>query len=291
MKIQTLTVVVGNNSCDAKCPYCVSKMTPNYECNKIYPINYRNFNIACKLANKVGVTTVLITGKGEPTLFLDQVSTVVNESNKKGFPFIELQTNGLNIYENRHNPVFLSVLKSLYENGLTTISISIVHYDIDKNSYLIQREAKQVFNIWKTVELLHNIGFSVRIGCVLLKDYINDYESVNNLILKCKEYNVEQITLRNVDMPDNCDNSVSKWIKEHRSNTIINEIRNWLESNGAFLLLKLPFGANVYDLNGQNVCLTNCLTESSDPENIRQLIYFPDGHLRYSWSYPGAILL
>jgi len=47
----------------------------------------------------------------------------------------------------------------------------------------------------------------------------------------------------------------------------------------------------VYDLNGQNVCLTNCLTGSSDPDNTRQIIYFPDGRIMYDWRFPGARIL
>ena len=29
----------------------------------------------------------------------------------------------------------------------------------------------------------------------------------------------------------------------------------------------------------------------TNPDEVRQLIFFPDGHLRYSWVYDGAIIL
>ena len=47
----------------------------------------------------------------------------------------------------------------------------------------------------------------------------------------------------------------------------------------------------VYDLDGQNVCLSNCLQPDRNLEEIRNLIFFPDGHLRHSWDLGGAILL
>jgi hypothetical protein len=47
----------------------------------------------------------------------------------------------------------------------------------------------------------------------------------------------------------------------------------------------------VYDIEGQNVCMTNSLTRDTNIENIRQIIYFPDGHIRYDWEYTGAVLL
>jgi hypothetical protein len=50
-------------------------------------------------------------------------------------------------------------------------------------------------------------------------------------------------------------------------------------------------GAIVYDYRGQNVCLTDALTIEPETDKIRQLIFFPDGHLRYDWQYKGAILI
>jgi hypothetical protein len=49
----------------------------------------------------------------------------------------------------------------------------------------------------------------------------------------------------------------------------------------------------VFDYKGQNVCLSNCLTHEpyTDKSVMRNLIFFPDGHLRYDWEYQGAILL
>lgn len=55
--------------------------------------------------------------------------------------------------------------------------------------------------------------------------------------------------------------------------------------------MTLAHGAVVFDLDGQNLCLNQCLTVQPDAEEMRNLIFFPDGHLRYYWQYPGAILL
>ena len=55
--------------------------------------------------------------------------------------------------------------------------------------------------------------------------------------------------------------------------------------------MSLPHGAEVYDVAGQNVCISNCLTIEPDTDNLRQIIVFPDGHIRYDWNYEGAILL
>ena len=42
MKIQTFSIVAGTEACNAKCPFCVSKMTPNCGIsNKKVELNYR----------------------------------------------------------------------------------------------------------------------------------------------------------------------------------------------------------------------------------------------------------
>lgn len=67
-------------------------------------------------------------------------------------------------------------------------------------------------------------------------------------------------------------------------------IRGYFDENGT-TLLSLMHGAKVYDVSGQNVCFSDCLTKDGFTEDVRQLIFFPDGHLRFDWQYAGAILL
>ena len=90
MKIQTFSVLAGSTACNASCPYCVSKMTPRYDMKPMLSeINWRNFIISCRFARENGVSTALITGKGEPTLFPDQISSFLHSLYMFGFPFVE----------------------------------------------------------------------------------------------------------------------------------------------------------------------------------------------------------
>ena len=87
MKIQTLSVVVGNRSCNATCPFCISACTPKAD----LPTNpnWRNFKKACRLAQIGGATTVLLTGKGEPTLHPQLINDYLGHLEEFQFPFIE----------------------------------------------------------------------------------------------------------------------------------------------------------------------------------------------------------
>ena len=45
----------------------------------------------------------------------------------------------------------------------------------------------------------------------------------------------------------------------------------------------LPHGAEVWEINGQNVCITTGLSDDAGKEDIRQLVFFPQGILTSSW--------
>ena len=285
MKIQTFSVVVGGKKCNATCPYCVSKMTGKEGCctEKVEDINMRNFHKACKFAKMSGVSTVLLTGKGEPTLYPEHIKKYIEVLNDYDFPFIELQTNGILLKE-------LSLqLAEWYHLGLTTVSLSCAHYDTFRNKDIIGEDFVSLEN---NIKLLHRIGFSVRVSCVMVKGYIDNISRVIGFTDICRKWGVEQFTVRPVSLPLYKDHNtkVSEWAEEHLISQAYIE-RYFDGSSKTQLLLELAHGAKVYDYDGQNISINTCLTESSNPDEVRQLIFFPDGHLRYSWVYDGAIIL
>jgi hypothetical protein len=131
----------------------------------------------------------------------------------------------------------------------------------------------------------------------MTKEYIGGKRELLRFVDKCKTYAVEQFTARPVT-------NIS--LAEVRSNRGSEEVQKWIEKNGIHpqiegeiethmkefgtKLLELAHGATVYDLCGQNVSINTCLTRSVNPDDMRQLIFFPDGHLRYDWVKQGAII-
>jgi molybdenum cofactor biosynthesis enzyme MoaA len=294
MKIQTFSIVVGGNKCNATCPYCVSKMTGETTCSdKLEEVNFRNFEKACQFAKMSGVSTVLLTGKGEPLLYLKHITNYLQVMYSYNFPFIELQTNGIDLPK-----ISKQLFKQWYNLGLTTISLSCAHWTGDKNRAVF---GKRYNDLKYYIDLIHAQEFSVRVSCVMLDDMIDDVARVKYFAKRCKEWGVEQFTIRpvcndvTITAEDRDNNStkykIYKWIEKHKlSRDRTEEIEKYFE-NEATLLLELVHGAKVYDYKGQNISINTCLTSSTDPDNTRQLIFSPDGHLRYSWSYRGAILL
>ncbi len=291
MKFRTFSIIAGSEACNARCPFCVSKMTPsNGMTSKEPEVNWRNFKIAAKLARKSDVDTAMITSKGEPTLFPGQISKYLNALKEFEFPFIELQTNGIPLSEDRKK--YDSFVREWYDKGLTIPAISIVHYDPAKNREIYLPYKERYIDLTELVDYLHNVGYSVRLACVALDGYIDNESELEKIISFSNKNKVEQLTIRPVNSPsDTRNDEVRKWTADHYLKPSQQKsIENFLINHGT-LLQVLPHGGTVYDVDGQNVCLTNSLTRSTDPDNGRQLIFFPDGHIRYDWEKQGAILL
>lgn len=292
MKIQTFSIVTGGSACNARCPFCISKMTPAEGITPSAPeINWRNFHKACLLAKQCGVTTVMLTGKGEPTLYPEQISEYLDRLERHSFPIVELQTNGIAIAKNLEE--YKKHLKFWYQMGLTTVSISVAHYSAAKNREIYLADKEEYPSLTNLVIMLHEIGFSVRLSCVLIRGFIDNENELASLIRECRVLDIEQLTLRPVNKPDNpkMSEEMELWfINNGIGWESLEEMESYLRRKG-HQLMKLIHGGVVYDVDGQNVCLSNSLTIDPNTEELRQLIFFPDGHLRYDWQYEGAILL
>jgi len=286
MKIQTFSIVAGTTVCNAHCPYCISKMTPKQGINLEEPnVNWRNFGKACRMAEINGVTTVLITGKGEPTLYPEQITKFLENLKEFNFPLLELQTNGIVLAEKNYE----KYLKKWYRLGLTMIALSIVHYKQEENKKIFSNKYPELKSL---IDKLHKIGFSIRLSCTLLKGFIDNQKEVQNLIKNAKEWNVEQLSIRKLAMPKHSENNnIFKWTKENVVKNIeLEKIKRFIMKKGN-RLMTLQDEAQIYDVKGQNICLTNALTINSKSDNLRQIIFFPDGHLRFDWQYKGATLI
>ena len=88
MKANNLSISIPNKGCNKSCPYCVSKIAPNVENNE--KLFIKNIHKVKKMADITGVTSVSITGKGEPTLNMSNVYDVLHTLTEY---VTELQTN------------------------------------------------------------------------------------------------------------------------------------------------------------------------------------------------------
>ncbi|MBI4021600.1 MAG: radical SAM protein [Candidatus Aenigmarchaeota archaeon] len=292
MRIQTFSIVVGTRACNAHCPFCVSKMTGFSVLPKVAGINEPNLAKACRLAQLAGTTTVLLTGKGEPTLYPRQITRYLQLLQPWNFPFIELQTNGLEIGDlatGRNCRLTFEDIGTWKQLGLNTVALSTVGVNDGANAMVYRMTYPDLAT---TISFLHSQGFTVRLCVMMLHGDVSSPANVKELIRYCKDHGVEQLKISPIRRPESSANAeVSAFVRERGlSEEEIAAIATWLDTNGT-RLLTLMHGATVYDVAGQNVCLSDCLTVGGADDDVRTLIFYADGRLAYDWQYPGAVLL
>lgn len=284
MKTHTFSIVVGTNACNANCPFCVSKMTGPVAVPK--EINWRRFTTACRIVEQArdGLMIVLLTGKGEPMLYPQQITDYLRGLENHNFPLVELQTNGTLIKQSQ------LALKAWHDMGLGLVCISVASECPSRSNELMG--IKMEYNYWDAVKQLKDIGLAVRLNCTMLRGGVDSSLSAETLIRDCWHHGVDQLTFRDVTAPRTSQNPpVEKYVLENKPYFTAKHLHHWLEMSGATRLLDLPHGGIVYDYHEQNVCVYNCLTGAADQNYPRQIIFFPDGQIRYDWRYPGARLL
>jgi molybdenum cofactor biosynthesis enzyme MoaA len=296
MRIETFSIVVGTKACDGHCPFCVAKMTGNKELPALDSINEANFHKACRLAEMRGTTTVLLTGKGEPSLYPKQVLGFLQLLQPKNFPFVEMQTNGLSLgylaRDGRSDAKGLDrdMVRQWQESGLNTLALSVVDTVDAQNALIYNSDYPE---LKRTIGFIHEFGFTVRLCVMMLHGFVDSPEKVEEVVRFCREEGVEQLTIRPIRQTKakSQSDAAALYVEKNGLNKTQEKIiSGWCVVNGT-KLMTLPHGATIYDVHGQNLCLSDCLTVNGEDDNIRTLIFYPNGTLAYDWQYPGAILL
>lgn len=296
-KIQTASVIVGTEACNARCRFCISAMTPEHGITRKRPdIDWHRFNEFLKYATVGQAESIMFTGKGEPTIFEADITdylTVTSEyEDTSGFKFasIELQTNGL-LFADKPDK-FDPLLEKWKELGLTTIAISIVHYEPEENKKEYTPNRHEYIDLSRLCEQIHRAGIKVRLSCTLLDGYIDSADKLEELINFARANRVEELTIRPVNKPDDSESRntsvsdfVEEWfLKDHQ----LEAMKLYLDINGEEVG-RLAHGAIIYDVNGQNVCLSNCLT-ADEVGYSRQLISYPEGMITDGWTSDAEVL-
>ena len=308
MKVQTLSLVIGTQACNAKCAFCVSHITGFGELPKTR-VFHRDIDKAVDLALRGGATTALLTGKGEPTLYPAQISDALFHLKK--FPLIELQTNGLTFgcfltpQREGSRPVGALVrdlLPDWRRAGLTTIALSTSgylptwhpkHRDlVEKNEFHYGR----CLDYESLVTHLRRLGFTIRFCIMAQKGGIDTVEKLEDQLAWCKSVGVEQVIIRPITTTRESHSKEAEYVRKQSVEDMFDD-RNphsfirW--ANVVMTpILYLHDGGVVYSSQELgNLAIGNCLTNSIDKDSVRSLIFYPNGRLTYSWHEPGAVLL
>lgn len=282
---KVLTPIVGGFACNARCKFCVAGMTPlnGVKAKAADDPDFATFDRVCAYVRQHDCKSVLLTSKGEPTLWPDQVTEYLRTIQPHGFESVELQTNGICIHDRK--PVTDEHLTEWRKLGLTLVAISVVHFDAELNRQTYLPYRKEYIDLAALIKDLHDHGFAVRLAVVMLRGHIDGRESLKQMIEFARANKVEQLTVRPVNKPEvSRDDEISQFIEgNHLTDEQKADVRAYLDEVGN-LVSTLPWGGRIYNVDGQNVCYTNSLTtEEEAADTGRQLIYFPGGRVSDAW--------
>lgn len=290
MRFHTFCIVAGSLACNARCPWCVAGMTPKNDVSdsKAPEIDEDSFRRACRVAQLNQLDTARITSKGEPTIFPDQITRYLELLRPYDFPFIEMQTNGILIAKRK--PVSDEHLKQWRALGLTHICISVVSFDPERNRLVYMPRDKSYIDLPKLIADLHGFGFNVRLTVIMQKGDIDSGENLAKMLAFARANQVEQMTALPVNKPSSSRDGAlyDAAVKAALDDEQLKDIHAYAARGQ--VLNTLPWGAKIYDVDGQNLCLSSCLTVSPDENASRQLIFLPPGRITTDWQHAGAIL-
>jgi molybdenum cofactor biosynthesis enzyme MoaA len=232
----------------------------------------RNLEKVLNLARTSQVSSVLLTGKGEPFLNLDEVVFFVRTFRE--FP-LEIQTNGIWLSQN------LAKVETLVDLGLNVVAVSVDNCDFSPIGTM---------PFENMVRVLHDNGMLCRVCFnVTNKFAIVPRLNFGDLLCLMSYVRADQFTLRNIVVPNfTKETPQSKWIKENVDPDLYprlaSELKEMCQAKGQ-LLRNLPYGAKVYQLDDIAVSYSDyCIQDSNNMDDIRSLIFQEDGHVYSSWN-------
>jgi hypothetical protein len=281
MKANNLTISVPNMGCNKNCPYCVSKCTGAMKSDS--SLMLRNFQKILNLSRMSQVSSVLITGKGEPCLNMGSVLDFTHKF--KEFP-LELQTNGFFLGEN------LGFILELAQTGMNVIAISVDNLDPD---FERRPDLKLLSESIHKAGMLMRVCFNITSETYLRRRTCPEGISFEDILYMAKLWGTDQFTLRKIVAPNNTEETLqSKWIAHNCDPSfyarLVNEMKRKCQEEGHHIR-SLPYGAEVFDLQGISVSYSDyCIQDDNNTEDIRSLIFQEDGHVYSSWSSRASCL-
>jgi uncharacterized Fe-S cluster-containing radical SAM superfamily enzyme len=248
--------------------------------SRLEPFDQSALAEVARFAANHGVDQVMLTGKGEPTLWPAEIDACLSTIEPFNFPHVDLQTNGILIANGVIAP---DVLSRWRDRGLGLASISLVHYDPVRNREVYLPYRERYPSLASIVDPIHAAGLAVRLALVMVAGYIEDAPAFADFLSVAKSLGVEQVTARPVNRPSiSRSDSIGAYVDGHTVSAAgLTRIATYL--SGSRVVSHLPGNGIVYDVNGISVCLATSLTHEGPGEVHRQLIAYPDGSVATSW--------
>ena len=266
MRAGNVSISIPNKGCNKNCPYCVSKMTGMMKAKPEFM--KMHIKKVKKLADAAEVFCILLTGKGEPLCNKEMTEYFIGAFSEYS---VELQTNGIILGKD------LSYVKYLHEKGLNIVAISVDDLS-EFNPDLLNEIHEQ--------GMLSRVTFNIT-NKLHMEGHSYQDLSFYDLIKVCKTGHVDQMTIRNIVVPNYTERTKeTKWIEDNVDPSVYKQIEQEMkEETNKIFIMKLPYGSEVYDYKKISVSYSQyCIQDHNNGTDIRSLILQEDGHIHTNWN-------
>lgn len=282
MRVQSISVVPAVQGCQAKCKYCISRMSKTPD--EGTAIVWSRLQDALYYAKAGGAQTGILTSRGETLLSnWSRLRTILDYMKQHGqLGQRDLHTNAIKVDANPK--LFYEYLVDYY-SGLTNITITVPSLDEAQNYQLTG--IKYVNGFQGLFNELKEMGLTIRLSCVLNNEGVKDVETMELYINKAIEYGADSVVFRGLWIPENSENGeVLNWCANNFIDvTTARRLMLLLEAEGkAKKVIELPWGDVAYDVydSGLQVTTATCTTNKY-LDGFKSIVYLPDNHLYTGW--------
>lgn len=303
MNIQSLSIVVPNNTCVNHCPFCVSRMHCDTYKNQLdenlpfFDLYMDDYLKRLQFARDNGCNTVMLTGTSEPQQnkkFLTWFG-MFQRMLKSPFQWIEMQTTGVMLDE-----AYLRFLRN--HVGVNLISLSLSSLDSKRNCDIISCPDKLRFDLDELCALIKRYDFSLRLSINLTSEFDSLYQpdkhgcinpgAARAIFNRCEAIGADQVTFRVLYSDNTSDTPQSHWIAQHAANAeTITHLKLYVQREGT-KLGQLPFGATKYSIHGISTIIDDdCMAKNvKHDETYKYLILRPNCKLYSSWDDKASLI-
>ena len=295
LNIQSLSIVVPNEKCINKCPFCVSRMTGSnaYE-NRMslnhphYDINVREYLKRLKYVADNGCQTIMLTGTSEPQQNKQFLATFALLHQQIGSPFhnIEMQTTGMLLEDNRD---YLRFLRNFV--GVNTVALSLNSLSDEMNNAVLGCEIPgKHLTIRHLCAQLKEYDFNIRICCNLTSKFNLD-DNLPSAFFRYfrEELHADQVTFRKMYASEK-DTPQGKWLTENpfpEQQSL--ELETYLASFP--VIGQTMYGAEIWDIEGMSVVYDcDCMGKEPKGDTLKYLILRPNCKLYSQWDSKASLV-
>lgn len=303
MRAQSISIQVSDRErCNAGCRFCISRTThgtADVDPRRVKTCGIGRLRVGLGYAKQLGATHAILTGRADPTQEDDEYLCGLVREAREFLPLVDIHTNGYLMLPGKPKermPV------ELRDAGLTMITLSIAHQDVERNHSLMCQNASAI----GLIPIARDLGLLVRVSLVVNQNGVASLQELIDYIQAVGDMGAQMVVVREVWRPEvygELNKGVLGWNRDNWIDIapLQDDFHSIAQVRGNSYGLRegnpLPWGTPVFlvggtfkdPTHGVNVTFARC-EEANMGTVVKSIVHKPNGHGYRNWDHNGDIL-